>query len=741
MSDPQGILFYPTPTVIGIGLVALVGSAALCWTAWRRSGYRRSIGWLELFRWILIALVGITLCQPEWLATAPSEQRSTLVALWDRSGSMQTEDVFVGNAANAQPISRLEAIQPLLDSSEWSAGGESGDSTLFQGLDIVFESFASDLEPTESGTDLNSALTEILERQSNLRGVVVISDGDWNTGVAPMQAATQYRMQDVPLFAIGVGSESPQPDIELVSLDVPTFAIAKKPIQIPYQIRSSLGRDRNVTVTLSIDDQIAQTQVVRIPAVGQAQANMTWVPSAVGAFDLKLSISQDPLDRISRNNELTTPIEVRQEQIKVLLVESYPRWEYRYLRNALERDPGVEVNCLLLHPDILQKGGGRGYIKSFPTANELSRYDVVFLGDIGIAEKQLTLEQAQDLRQLVSAQAAGLVFLPGRYGFQETLNHGPLADLYPIIPDSVNPTGKGSAQPGHFAMTRTGQRSLLTRLAEGDQANSGVWNKLPGFHWYAAVERAKLGSEVLAVHDQETNESGRIPLIVTKTFGAGKCLFMGADSAWRWREGVEDQYHYRFWGQVARWMAYQRQKSEGNSMRLFISPDRPEVGDVVNFNANVLDAFGGFLEEDTVLTQTVAPSGAQQSIRLQPGADDAVGLFSGSFIPKESGLYKITATSEETGSTLQMDLVVQGKSLEAIGKVARLDVLEEITQMTGGKMFRISQAQDLLEDLAQLPEPDPVVHRTRIWANSYWGGVLVFLLGLFWTARKWAGEV
>ena len=326
MSDPQGILFYPTPTVIGIGLVALVGSAALCWTAWRRSGYRRSIGWLELFRWILIALVGITLCQPEWLATAPSEQRSTLVAIWDRSGSMQTEDVFVGNAANAQPISRLEAIQPLLDSSEWSAGGESGDSTLFQGLDIVFESFASDLEPAESGTDLNSALTEILERQSNLRGVVVISDGDWNTGVAPMQAATQYRMQDVPLFAIGVGSESPQPDIELVSLDVPTFAIAKKPIQIPFQIRSSLGRDRNVTVTLSIDDQVAQTQVVRIPAVGQAQANMTWVPSAVGAFELKLSISQDPLDRISRNNELTTPIEVRQEQIKVLLVESYPRW-------------------------------------------------------------------------------------------------------------------------------------------------------------------------------------------------------------------------------------------------------------------------------------------------------------------------------------------------------------------------------------------------------------------------------
>ena len=43
-------------------------------------------------------------------------------------------------------------------------------------------------------------------------------------------------------------------------------------------------------------------------------------------------------------------------------------------------------------------------------------------GQSGSAPQQLSEQQAQELRQLVSAQAAGLVFLPGRYGFQETLN-------------------------------------------------------------------------------------------------------------------------------------------------------------------------------------------------------------------------------------------------------------------------------------------------------------------------------
>ena len=100
---------------------------------------------------------------------------------------------------------------------------------------------------------------------------------------------------------------------------------------------------------------------------------------------------------------------------------------------------------------------------------------------------------------------------------------------------------------------------------------------------------------------------GRVPLLVTKTYGTGKVLFMGTDSAWRWREGVEDRYHYRFWGQVARWMAYQRQMAAGQSMRLFYAPDRPEAGNVLTLNANVMNTTGEPLRDGTVVVQIVAP--------------------------------------------------------------------------------------------------------------------------------------
>ncbi len=59
-----------------------------------------------------------------------------------------------------------------------------------------------------------------------------------------------------------------------------------------------------------------------------------------------------PDEAIAENNERTFHISVRVEKLKVLVVDSLPRWEYRYLRNALARDPGVDMRCLLLHLDL-----------------------------------------------------------------------------------------------------------------------------------------------------------------------------------------------------------------------------------------------------------------------------------------------------------------------------------------------------------------------------------------------------
>jgi hypothetical protein len=295
--------------------------------------------------------------------------------------------------------------------------------------------------------------------------------------------------------------------------------------------------------------------------------------------------------------------------------------------------------------------------------------------------------------------------------------------------------------PGRLQLTELGQRSLLTRLEDSDDDNLSVWDSLPGFQWYAPIVRAKAGTEILARHGTDQTDFGRVPLIVTKTFGAGKVLLMGTDGAWRWRKGVEDKYHYRFWGQVARWMAYQRNMAQGERMRLFYSPDRPKAGDVISLNANVMSSGGEPLQEANVQVEFVTPGGATDRVRLVPAGEDNWGLFTGRFTADEAGEYKVRLTCVDEGESLETSLVVDGDVREKLGQPARPAVLDEIARITRGKVVEPSKLAEVIAAIQSLPEPSPMEHRLRIWAHWGWMLALVALLTAFWIGRKAAGVV
>ena len=150
-------------------------------------------------------------------------------------------------------------------------------------------------------------------------------------------------------------------------------------MRIPFSIDSSLPRDYLTSVTLRSSDGELVSKEVRIAAMSRTTDALVWKPKATGDYTVSLTIPGQGDEALTDNNKLTAPISIRDEKLRVLLVESYPRWEYRYLRNALSRDPGVELSCLLFQPGLSKPGGGnKDYIKQFPAGkDELSRFDVV----------------------------------------------------------------------------------------------------------------------------------------------------------------------------------------------------------------------------------------------------------------------------------------------------------------------------------------------------------------------------
>ncbi|GIW99104.1 MAG: membrane protein [Pirellulaceae bacterium] len=709
--------------VVAVAVVAIVG-----WMAWRRSGYRPAILVLESLRVAVVALAALLLNQPEAVEAFRPPRRPQIAILADQTRSMQTPDVRL-STSSTDPISRLQAILPWTEAEAW------------RDLSPKFDVSVTKLgEKNPDRTDLASALESIHQSHRDLRAVVVLSDGDWNAGQPPVEAAWRLRMAGVPVFAVTVGSSTRLPDLEIVGFDVPSFGIVGKAMRIPFRIDSALPYDHPSVVRLYADDTIVVEQPIEIAAMGGTTDSLTWSPQETGKFTLKLEVATHPEEAVTDNNVREAPIAVRRENLRVLVIESVPRWEYRYLRNALSRDPGVDVDCLLYHPELTGVGGGsRDYLPAFPEQLDvLQQYDVVFLGDVGRQRDQLSTTQCQLLRGLVEQQASGLVFIPGPRGYEHSLLDSPLEPLLPVVLDREQPRGIGAITPQHFALTQAGRRSLLTRLADTDQENTRVWGTLPGFQWHAATVRAKAGTEVLAVHQQTANQYGRIPLLVTRPFGAGKVLFMGMDGAWRWRRGVEDLYHYRFWGQVVRWMAYQRSMAKGSRMRFYYAPEQPMVAHAVTMNVNVMDRSGEPVQGGDVRVNITAPSGSVETIHLQHRGDQW-GLFSGQFIPSESGSHAVQLVCAEAATELSTELYVHGTEKEPIGRPARPEVLEELAHAAGGQVLAVDQLDQLRSQLFALPDPPPEERRLLLWCHPAVALTMIALLAAFWAARKYVG--
>ena len=729
MNATRTLTFLWTPWSATAAALLALAAAGLSFAAWRRSGYRPAMGLLELLRFALIVLAAMLLNQPEFVQEFRPEEKPSIAVLWDASRSMETRDMTSGKAV---PVSRREAIAPLAKETFWkSLGGR---------FHVIVQPFSA--SGGLRGTELYGPLAGALAKEKNLVGVVLISDGDWNAGLPPVEAATLLRLRGVPALAVPVGKAERLPDVDVLSLDAPTFAVIGKSVRIPFSIESSLPRDYLTTVALRSTAGDEVTKDVRIAAMGVTHDWMMWKPAALGDVTLTLSVPPHHDETLTDNNRLSVPIAVRQEKLRVLVVESYPRWEYRYLRNALSRDPGVELSCLLFHPGLSKPGGGnKDYIKQFPAGlDELSRFDVVFLGDVGMGGGQLTAEQCDLLKGLVEHQASGLVFMPGPRGFEISLMKTELDALCPVALDETRPDGWGSSTPGHFVLTDLGRRSLLTKLADTEEENMEVWEGLPGFQWYAPVVRARAGVEVLAVHKDQDNKYGRLPLLATRTYGAGKVLLMGTDGAWRWRKGVEDKYHYRFWGQVVRWMAYQRNMAKGETMRLYYSPERPQIEGTLSLSANVMSRGGEPLQGGDVTARITAPSGKDETIGFASSAD-AWGAYSAQFIAREPGKHQVVLRCKQTGATLEASFFVQGAADEPVGRPARPEVLEEIARVTRGKLLRIEQPEAIVSSLAVLPDPAPATRRLQLWSHPVTAGLLITLLGVFWVGRKAAGLI
>ncbi|HBC87321.1 MAG TPA: hypothetical protein DCZ94_10230 [Lentisphaeria bacterium] len=724
-------------TVMIIGILVLMASAYFSYIQWKTVNRRMPVLILEVLRFVIIALIFFTLLRPEFVTKLRQKSDPEIAILYDQSTSMDTIDIIRPDMADAE--ARMTCLDRLLSSKFYAP--------LEKKFRVSLQGFSPPPDPAKlaesgevEGTDIEDAMSKAIAASKNLRGVIILTDGNWNKGSSPIGAAVKLRSRQAPIYSVAFGGKTYLPDIDLKNIKAPSYCLLNEKISIPFQVENHFARDIKTKIKLYSGSGIESEKEITIPAESSFSDSIIWQPQKEGKAALRIEVPEEKDEAIKLNNSRSFDIAVRKESLKVLIVDSLPRWEYRYLRNAISRDPGMELNTVLFLPEI-GMGGGKNYLPKFPEKNEISKYDVIFLGDVGVAQGQLTTENLELIKGLVKHQGSGLVFLPGQKGKELSLLDSPLGELMPVELDKSKPGGMSSPVESKLVLTSVGKDHFLTMLADNPAMNSSLWRDLPGFYWNAPVLSAKTGSSILAVHSGLKTAGGRMPLLVIKEYGSGNVLFMGTDSAWRWRKGVEDKYHYRFWGQVVRWMAHKRHLAHDEGIRLFYTPENPKAAQTVFLNATIHDRTGMPVDDAEIIVNVKDKEGKSlQRLKMFPDKG-GWGSYKGEFVPDKSGTYVLQMESEKNSIALRTEITVTRESREKIGEPANWNILKEISQITEGELSTPEELDRVVSKIMALPKYIDIEKRFLLWCQWWWGLIILCLISSYWVGRKLTGLI
>ena len=388
------------------------------------------------------------------------------------------------------------------------------------------------------------------------------------------------RRRGVPLFPIGLGSDQPVRDLKLSDLLVDDVVFVDDVVNFECKLTATGFEGRKVPVVLREKDKpavLAKVEVTVGPDGQPQPVRIPFRPTQVGQFEFVVEAEPQPGELQTENNRQTRTVEVRKEKIRVLLVQAYPSFEFRYLRNMLQRDETIALHTVLQEADLEHAEQDASALRVFPLRREeLFAYDVVIFGDVNPA--LLSTAALQNLADFVDQPAKGgaLVLIAGPSYMPAAYRETPLARLLPFAPASVrrpislgegretnlpSPFGRGAGGEGvlreGFVVQPTdlGLASPAMQLGDTPEETREIWRNLAPLYWLLELPELKPGVRVLAEHPTRVGPDGRhLPVFCLQYVGAGKVLFHATDETWRWRYRVGDRYFARYWVQTIRYL-------------------------------------------------------------------------------------------------------------------------------------------------------------------------------------------
>jgi uncharacterized membrane protein len=722
----KGHFVFLTPWPLWLLALAILAAAGLLFWHVRRhhgmlSGMRPVVIWL--LETGLVALILFLLWHPALSIATLRPQQNVVAVLVDDSRSMSLADA---------PGTREAAAQAVLNGGLLKSLGERFQVRLYKfGKEPERIQKPEQLSAAAPATRIGDTLERVLAESSSLPlgAMVLLSDGADNAGGIDLETISAIRRQRIPVHTIGFGREHPQRDVEITDAVAPARALPQSKLTglVTFQNYGLSG----AKTKLSIRDgaKVLASEEVTLKAEGAPQTeSLVFNCGEAGPKTLEIALDPIPGEENVQNNRVTRLVNVEARKPRILYIEGEPRWEFKFIRRALDDYGNIELVTMLRTTEnkIYRQGTPdppepHELEDGFPSkAEDLFAYQGLIIGSV--EANYFTPTQQQLIRDFVDRRGGGLLFMGGR----ATLSDGgyPASPLADLVPTNL-PEGKGTFHRDFTGqeLTAAGAESVLCRLDEDAARNLERWKKMPQMANYQEAGEPKPGATVLLVSTPAGKR--KLPLLVTENYGRGRTVLFSTEGSWRWKMWLphDDKTHATFWQQILR-------------HQVTASTPKPVLSDEtkVPLRVEVRDKQYKPVTDAKVQARFMGPDGTSATVELTPQ-------------PLEEGIYSGEWTAEKPGSYVAD--IIAGREQEEIGRdvltfrredgVAEnfhtsqnRELLEKLSEQTGGRYYKPGESSKLANEISY-SEAGISTRETR----DLWDMPAIFLLALALLACEW----
>jgi len=705
---------------------------------------------LITLRVVSVCLLLICLLEPTLIDKEEIRRKANLLVLVDDSQSMAVTDPN-------DSITRIGAVEKAFALGENSLMAELQDR-----FNMQLYQFSSDytsveeLSPTAKGTltDIGKAISKAAGewRGQLTAGILLISDGGNNSGGNPLESA---RQADMPLYTVGVGSTEKPRDIQVAKVEVSPIAYADHLLQVRAVIKSSGYDGQEVRVSMiQAGEQVQGSPLLDSVSLtldsqsGEQSVDLQFKPQQEGTFNFSVAIPAEPEEFTDQNNEYPFFIKVVKEKLKVLYVDHRPRWEYAFLKRALQRDPNIESKCMVVmkgdHIDAPLWDGVA--FSRFPAArSELFPYDVVILGDM--EPNFFTSEQLDMINDFVEDKGGSVIFLGGKRSLgQDGFGGSALSGMLPI---KIGPGGAREVR-GAFGpvLTQDGLRHPVTRFGSDEMENNAIWRDLPALTQFYEGTDVKLGATILAERQRVSTNSRQRPVIALQRYGKGVTILVASDSLWRWAFGAypfggDDSHYRKFWSRTIRWLASIH--TEADPVNVETNKGSYHRDENVRITAYIYNESYTPVDDAELRAQVQMPGSSSEDggIDLKFAANGN-GRYTAEFVATRDGHHRIDVEAHQTGRLLgknSTEFMVQTTALEFQDTQLQEAFMKNLADASGGSYRHLRDVSDLSSSIKEVSDSHVSIRERSLWDNAIMLMIAVALLGTEWLIRKRKGLV